>query len=684
MTNYRPEIDGLRAIAVLAVVLFHAGVPGFRGGYVGVDVFFVISGYLITRIISSDLEIGRLSLTSFYERRIRRIIPAFLVVSFSCVFLSWWILLPRDMEEMSRSVVASAAFVSNFWIWGTISYFDNATHLKPMMHTWSLAVEEQFYLLYPLAFSFAAKRGRVFLSRAVLVLALLSFTLAEWGAFHSPSAAFYFLPTRGWELLAGACVALFPVAVHSPLRARQLAWLPEVACLLGLLLILAPVLVFDSSTPFPGRFALLPVLGASLFIAVAPGAPRVSGALKGRVVVGVGLLSYSFYLWHQVLFALFRHRSLLVPEPWKLVLVAVFSLALSWVTWRYVERPFRDRSRFTRGQVFASAVLGASVLVATAGAGIAGGGWAFRVPLEARTIDSARADRNPRSAECHSKEGLYISPPKSCIIGNPDLIVGALLGDSHADAIAKELGNALLARGLGMRHMSYSACPPLDGMYRADAGEGHRCAEFNLDTMRFLLREPALRHVVLVARWPLYFEGTRFDNQEGGREWGPPVDLRPLGKRREAEFSPFERHSAFANSVRSTIEQFLRVGKVVTLVYAVPEVGVDVPSFLAKSAWRDGASFSPLTTSRGVYRSRVASVHSVFDALGERRGLRRVRPEALFCGISAEGRCETMAGREVLYFDDNHPSSHGARRIATVVVDGMSDAVESVAVNARE
>lgn len=364
--KYRREIDGLRAIAVLPVILFHAGIGLFSGGFVGVDVFFVISGYLITSIIVTELDRDSFSLARFYERRARRILPALFFVALTCLPFAWLWMFPQELKDFSQSLMAVAVFASNILFWQESGYFDSPALLKPLLHTWSLAIEEQYYLLFPLLLLLVWRFGR---KRVVLLLAVLaasSLILAQWGALHKPAATFFLLPTRGWELLLGGFIAIY----HSgPLPRRQAGGkhLGEAAGIAGILLIFAAVFAFDETTPFPSFYTLLPTLGTALIILYATPDTLIGRLLSARLLVGIGLISYSAYLWHQPFFAFARLRSAEPPSTILMLGLAAASLVAAWVSWRFVETPFRRKSAFTRGQVFSLALV-ASVAVLGLGA----------------------------------------------------------------------------------------------------------------------------------------------------------------------------------------------------------------------------------------------------------------------------------------------------------------------------
>lgn len=370
--RYRPEVDGIRTIAVIPVVLFHAGLPGFSGGFAGVDVFFVISGFLITSLLIEDLRQERFSLVNFYERRARRILPALVLVIAATTIMAFVTLPPARLAEYGASMIASALFAANFYFWESTDYFATAAEERPLLHIWSLAVEEQFYVVFPLLLLLLWRWRRNNEDTVVwaifLGLALLSFSLAVFSASWKPTASFYLPATRAWELLAGALVA---VAVQET-RSVQLPAGPWLAGL-GLALITAALLGVDKTTLWPGPYTLLPVLGAVLVLAFArPNCPT-GRFLSHGAMVQIGLLSYAIYLWHQPLLA-FAH--IVTPgEPSRLLMgtLALATLPLSWLTWRFVEQPFRRRAHlggFSRRALF-SASAASTLLVAAIGATLA-------------------------------------------------------------------------------------------------------------------------------------------------------------------------------------------------------------------------------------------------------------------------------------------------------------------------
>ena len=342
--KYRAEIDGLRALAVLPVILFHAGFEWFSGGFVGVDVFFVISGYLITTIIISEMAEGKFSIINFYERRARRILPALFFVMLLCIPFAWMWMLPDALENFGQSLVSTSLFSNNFLLMNTAGYWDLATEYKPLMHTWSLAVEEQYYVIFPIFLIFAWRFGKNKLIWLILFIALISFTLSEYGWRQHSTAHFYFSPSRAWELLAGSIAAF--ICDHRGVKNNN------GLSFLGLIMILYSILIFNEEMPFPSAFTLVPVIGTILIILYADNKAFTAKILSTKILVGFGLISYSLYLWHQPIFAfvrIYKQNQITDFDSYIFLFLLVF---LAFLTWKYIETPFRNKTYFSSFKIF--------------------------------------------------------------------------------------------------------------------------------------------------------------------------------------------------------------------------------------------------------------------------------------------------------------------------------------------
>jgi peptidoglycan/LPS O-acetylase OafA/YrhL len=455
--RHRPEIDGLRALAIAPVVAFHAGVPALSGGFVGVDVFFVISGFLITSIVAAEREAGRFSYGAFFERRARRILPALFVVMLATLPLAWMWLPPDDLRGHAQALVAVPALSANVLFWLKSGYFDAASELKPLLHAWSLSVEEQFYLLFPVVLGVLWRFGRGAAAAALAVLAAASLLLAQARLGADPSFAFFMLPTRAWELLLGAVLALLlpggtvPASVPGAVR--------EALAAAGLAMIVAAVLGFDAATPVPGLPMLLPTLGTALVIAAATDATLVGRLLRSGALVGLGAISYGVYLWHQPLFAFARHLSLGPPPAAVMGALAAAAVALGWLSLCIVERPMRDAVRWPRARVFGLLASVAVLLVALGLAGHATRGVAGRTPpphLPAAYYEQAAAPlTEPVAVDGSPCDGVSPCRVHAGGAGAPRVL---LAGDSHSSDHSAEFLRHARAAGLDAWQLSLNGC----------------------------------------------------------------------------------------------------------------------------------------------------------------------------------------------------------------------------------
>ena len=342
--KYRSEIDGLRALAVLPVILFHAGFERFSGGFVGVDVFFVISGYLITTIIISEMAENEFSLINFYERRARRILPALFFVMLACLPFAWMWMLPNQLIDFSQSLIAVSTFSSNILFWLESYYFGAAAELKPLLHTWSLAVEEQYYILFPIFLILTWRLGVSWILILLSIVFLISLGVAQWGAYYAPSATFYLLPTRGWELIIGVFVAFY-LKYKTHFKSHALNQLLSIT---GFSMITYSIIKFDEFTPFPSLYTLIPTIGTGLLILCAVPKTLIHKILSLNFIVGIGLISYSAYLWHQPLFAFTRLFFNYEVPPKVFIGLILIIFPTAYLTWKFIEAPFRSKRRIKK------------------------------------------------------------------------------------------------------------------------------------------------------------------------------------------------------------------------------------------------------------------------------------------------------------------------------------------------
>ena len=447
--KYRPEIDGLRALAVVPVILFHAGFEMFSGGFVGVDVFFVISGYLITTIIIEDIANKRFNIVNFYERRARRILPALYFVLLVSIVCAYFLLEAYDLNAFLKSVTATVFFVSNFYFWRNNGYFDPASEETPLLHTWSLAVEEQYYLFFPIFLILVWRFGKNRMFWIIIVMATISLLLSEWGWRNKATANFYLAPTRAWELFAGS-IAAFIVQKQGVQKNNFFS-------LLGLIAIVFSIFIYDSSTPFPSVYALVPIIGVVFLIIYADSKTLAAKVLSTKLFVGLGLISYSAYLWHQPIIAFQYYRFQDVNEYITILAVGFFS----YLTWILLEKPVRkSKKRLDLFLILISAValLSLSLFLQNNDVDV------DDINYQERNFDRALLDFGSQCQVGQSDPVRCISSHSNAL--KPDIV---LLGDSHAEHLFPGLSTS--ASELNIVSLTTSGAPLLENLERSGVFE---------------------------------------------------------------------------------------------------------------------------------------------------------------------------------------------------------------------
>ena len=459
--KYRADIDGLRAVAVVPVILFHAGFSFFEGGYIGVDIFFVISGFLITSILLEDLSKNRFNLFTFYERRARRIIPALGFIAVLCIPFSLALMTPMQLKDFAQSLAAVALFVSNILFYFESDYFDTSAEEKPLLHTWSLAIEEQYYLIFPIILFFLYKFGKKAMLLSLGLIMFSSLLLAHITSQTSPVANFYLIQYRFWELLGGSLAAIalryYTIKNNSTLS------------LLGLAMVLGSIVTFDQFTPFPSFYTLIPVVGTVLIILNGSSNSLVSKILSLKPVVFIGLISYSAYLWHQPIFAFTRIALIEEPAPVLMMMLSCLSLTCAFFTWKFVEEPFRKKNVFGREFIFKLTFFTLTIFIFWGVLGHISSGFKPLIPknkaLRAERLENLSEKRlelveagiyhyngKGKFTDIDSLIQAWQKTPK--VEGQPSV---AVYGDSHAADKAAILRNA----GYNVRQLTGAGCPLL-------------------------------------------------------------------------------------------------------------------------------------------------------------------------------------------------------------------------------
>lgn len=621
--KYRSDIDGLRTLAVMPVLFYHAGMTLFSGGYVGVDIFFVISGYLITSIIVRELDEDRFTISNFYVRRVKRIFPALYFLLAFTFLLSFFTLMPVHFESFGKSVVSTVLFGSNILFWQESGYFDSQAETKPLLHTWSLGVEEQFYIFFPIMLMLIARYGGKKYVRYALTLFIASFILCVWGTKTHPEAAFYLIPYRTWELMLGALIALkfFP-KTEKPLHTNIMSGT-------GLLLLCISIFYFSHDTSFPGYAALLPCVGTALII-MSEGS-FVNRVLSTKPVVWIGLLSYSLYLWHWPLFALRNYwGNIDIPPLYKSNLFLILlTFAFAAFSYYIVEKPLRVKKienrklffRATYAVMFIGCLVGASAIVTN--------GIPQRIPEEAAKL-AYTPNSKFKTKECYELSEDAIKAGKYCSMGDTESKpVFALWGDSHALALSDGLDKFAGDNKASGLFMSNSACPPLLGLAGTDRAKADQCIKSNIAIADEIADNRKVENVVLVCRWMKYT-----DSPQKLEDFRAALD-RTLDKLKHKE---------------------------VFFVLDNAEADFDVPRELAKDALLKAyipalASKQPINISAGTYETMNSNLISLLKEYENRTNFHVV---PLYQGLCGPDGCITQYDGRALYYDDDHLSVFGA------------------------
>jgi peptidoglycan/LPS O-acetylase OafA/YrhL len=632
--SYRPDIDGLRAIAVLAVVFYHTGFKVISGGYVGVDVFFVISGYLITTIIVREIIAGQFSIAGFYERRMRRILPAVVTTVAVCLIVGYFLFESKDFDNLARSSIANNLFLANIFFYWQTGYFDASAELKPLLHTWSLSIEEQYYVVTPLLLMAV---GRFFKQKFLLFVVpifAISFAACVIGMASNPSAVFYLLPTRAWELLIGSILAIAVL----PRLSSEIAM--QSLSVLGALMLFFSIFAFNDETVFPGAAAAIPTFGTAILIYTGrAGTTPINRVLSIKPVIFVGLISYSLYLWHWPIIVFTRYLKASDLELVENVLLLIPIFVISILSWRYIETPFRKKKLLpTRKTIFVGSFVATTLLVV---AGLS-------------AVVSIRDTEWRRWRSCENLEERVSDGRGYCTIGDdasaPTFLVW---GDSHARALMSAANESAKRSGKAAFIASTSACSPLQGMRRVGKS---KCLKFTSTVLSFAKSHPDIETVILIGRWAISAEGTRYPNEDGD-----PFEIVDTFEGESRQADP---RKLFETGLSRTVRSLLEANKKVVIVGPVPEVGHDVPSVnhIALITNRDVNSMIAPTVDE--FETRNEKVFSVLSRLENELGVRVVLPSDILCD---EAICSVaLEDGTSLYRDDHHLSTFGSKYVSEI------------------
>ena len=653
---YRPEIDGLRAIAVIAVILYHAqitvlGYQPFKGGFIGVDIFFVISGYLITSIILKELITnGSFSFKNFYERRIRRILPALLVVMLVSLPLALIFFLPGSLIDFSKSILYSLGFSSNFYFHysGQLYGAENG-FFKPFLHTWSLSIEEQYYILFPIILLITFKYFRKYLIHILILGFIISLGLAHWGSKNYPSFTFYVLPTRGWELLSGSILAYFEITKGHRSKHQILNLiLPPI----GLLLIGYSIFLFNDEMFHPSLYTLSPIIGVCLIIWFSSENEFVTKILSTKLFVGIGLISYSLYLWHYPIFAFDKVSEFSQGEIFLQLLLCLLIIILSILSYFFIEKPARNKNRdykivFLNIFIIFIFLIVSNIVILNKIPKYFEENLGTNFGLKKPEADNCKKDKND-DLVCSlnfniNKQKVY------------------LIGDSHARSISLDFKDKIINKDYEFNLVVENLCFLFREFdFVSKKTKKNKCKKYSLLDQIFLEENSIF---VIGGRFPRHLNRSNFDNKEGGIEPG----------NFDEEYFSKGKYDNIESSFKSEIEKLSKKNYVI-LIYPIPEVGWNFPQKLfnqfPKKFSLDKSYYIPenyVTTSFEVYKNRTKSSFELLDSIkGE--NIFRVYPHKLYCSTLIKNRCVTHDDQNIFYADNNHPSLKGSQLINDLII----------------
>ena len=646
---YRPEIDGLRAIAVGSIILYHSkitllGYQPFKSGFIGVDIFFVISGYLITSIILKELiATGSFSLKYFYERRIRRILPSLLFIMLVTLPFAWICLLPNSFIDFSKSILYSIGFSSNFYFhYSGQEYGADSGLFKPFLHTWSLSVEEQFYIIFPLILLITFKYFRRYLYHILIFGFVISLVLADWTSRNYPSNSFYLLHTRMWEILAGSVLAYLEITKG---RKSQKKILNLTLPLIGLILIFYSILFFNDKTYHPSFYTLIPITGVCLIIWFSNKDEFITKILSTKLFVGIGLISYSLYLWHYPIFAFARITEFFENNLIKELTSGLVILFLSIFNYYFLEKPFRNKKYQFKKLLI---LLISSIFVL--------------VSFNYYVINNSGINKRfPQIFQTKLRE------KKVDLFQRDDAQKIVLIGDSHVDALEFNLNEEIKKKNLSLFKFNTSMYLKNFNFINSFTNKIDKNYNKNNIEINSFLEKNSDLIIILHQRWSLILEEKYFDNKEGYKEvsdlnyynYLEPINIKTT--------SLVQRQKFIRKGLLSNINNIINKGHKLILVYPIPEMGFNVPKKLLRINLSQNIT-PVLSIDYNVFKERNKLIFEILDSI-EHPNIYRVYPHKLFCNQKSKNRCTANDEKNIFYYDDDHLSLLGSKFVVEKIID---------------
>ncbi len=675
--TYRSDIDCLRGISVIAVALYHFKFEFFSGGYLGVDIFFVISGYLITSLILKELNEKKFSLTNFYKRRIRRLFPALILVILTTFFLFNEIYLEKEIKQLSSSILSTVLFYANFFFMEAGSYFSPVNEKQPLLHTWSLAIEEQFYLIFPIFLILFFKRiNKIFIF--TIVVALLSIILSQFGGnlkfnypyiesefnfFSIPGFAYYFTFTRIWEILIGCILSLYFFIYKK--KSKNL-----ILTITGYLLIIISILFFNENTHHPSIITLLPITGTVLILAFSDSKFNQKGFLKlfnNVIFLKIGLISYSLYLWHQPIYQFFNQIYFVDSKNFFKFLIFLFVIFISYFSYKFVELPFRRKNSFKTLYVYSFYFTCSFLLIFYSLYSSNYKDYSKRYSPLINEISNNSNYYINNNFNCGSSAENYLSPNDACILGKNETVELAFIGDSHLDIISIELNKILSSKNTSALQFSYAGCfPALNLNMLSD--KRYNCNHYFDEVLDKIKSSPDLKKLIIFSRWSFNLTGERFNNGEGGIEIGENIYFAPINN--FIKFNKEKREELILTQIEFFIEELSKFNQKIYIVMPTPEMGWEIPNNLARILYfKKELKKETLSISRDIFIDRNKKIINFFKKLKKKYDLVLIYPDDIFCD---KIRCYAHKKNNPLFFDDDHLSELGAKLISQKILNAIN------------
>ncbi len=662
--QYRPDIDGMRAIAIMSVVIFHVDPKLLPGGFLGVDIFFVISGYLISLLLFREQSQGTFSFSNFYIRRICRLFPALITVLVATLIFGYFALFADEYEQLGLHSSYAIVFLINFCLMGETGYFDLVSDAKPLLHLWSLSIEEQFYLFWPLALLFFR---RLYSKTGLLIAGFLivSYLYAISLSGHNPDSLYYHPLSRFWQLLMGAVLASYHF-IHGDGKLPEFIdkhGLRGMLSVLGGAFTIGPLFVFDKYTPHPSAATFLPLLGVVMVIASANGV--VNRILALKPLVFIGLISYPLYLWHWPLLSYTRIMESGSPDYWILWGCVVLAVLLAWLTWRFVEKPLRSKAKSSRVYLLVSSMLilmMGSVLIYQEN------GFEDRASLSYAKKAMLQMKREPKTNQaCIDLIGHERAPRYCRLEGNEKNEWIAVIGDSHADALFRGVAEEAEKIGFGALLLANSGCPPLLGTVAGQEPKRSKCADEINKVIQSVGSQKKIKRVIIATRGPSYITGRGFGPAEVNN------NAEPIAYDSSALKESSRPIDVFLRGLEVTVQYLVDADKSVYYFLQVPELGVPAKNCLGRPLRL--TKTTDCVISLYEFRERMEEYRQNIKALTTKLStLKLIDPLPLFCD---ELVCRGIINDTLFYADDDHLSVNGSRYVASLVLKVLSENNES-------